>query len=65
MVVVPFSHSPLLLVGQRVLPEWQHHKLGAIYEHHSATILWIYPHDRNMYILYKTILEMKTKGQTD
>lgn len=59
---VPFSNSQFLLIREGVLPEGQHHKLGAVYEHHGTAILWINPDNRDVHILHKTILEMWQSG---
>jgi len=53
----PFSNAALLLIRQGVLPERQHHELGAVNQHHGAAILGIYADNWNMYVLDKTILK--------
>lgn len=53
---IPFSNSSLLFISECVFPEWQHHKLGTIYEHHSAAVLWIDTNNGDMDILHETIL---------
>lgn len=54
----PFSNSEFLLISEGVLSEGQHHKLGAVNEHHSTAILWINPDNRDVHVLHKTILKM-------
>jgi len=55
-----------LFVGQRVLSERQDHKLGAVDEHYSTAILWIYTDDGDMNILDKAILQMqKPKSESE
>lgn len=54
---IPFSNSTLLLISKSVLSEWQHHEPGAINQHDSTAVLWIYTDHRDVHILYKAILK--------
>lgn len=56
---VPFSNSDFLLISEGVLPEGQHHKLGAINEHDGAAILWVNPDDGDVHVLNKPILKRR------
>lgn len=61
---VPFSNSDLLLISEGVLPEGQHHELGAINEHHGAAILWVNPDNWDVHVLHKTILKMWNRSDS-
>lgn len=54
---IPFSDSCLLLISERVLPERQHHELGAVDEHDSAAILRVHAHNGDMHVLHETVLQ--------
>ncbi|TNN46237.1 hypothetical protein EYF80_043550 [Liparis tanakae] len=54
--VLAHGHTPWPEDREGVLPEGQHHELGAVNQHHGAAILGIDADDWNVYVLYKTIL---------
>lgn len=62
-VSIPFSNSRLLLISERVLPERQHHELGAVNEHHGAAILWVHADNGDMHVLHETVLQKQRMKQ--
>lgn len=58
---LPLSHDSLLFVRQGIPPEGEHHQPGAIDQHHSTAVLGVHSHNRDVYILDKSVLNVQNK----
>ena len=58
----PLSHQALVLVGQRVSAEGQHHQAGAVDEHHGAAPVGVHPHFGDVHVLHEAVLRVAKEG---